>query len=313
VTTASRPVRRWPLLLIAAPAAVAIWSGWVGLGGMCGFGLVHPLPGILPSLQVNTAITLPVGVEAYGAYALGAWLSAGARGTARTFARWSAVGALLLGMSGQVAYHLLAAWHASRAPWPVVVAVSCMPVVTLGFGAALTHLLRSEASGESGSEQSPRHELATFAAPLVSALAARIAPREATAASPEHRPGDSPDVRPEDHPASDPGDRPAGDPETRPADVTADHPAEGIAERPDESRTGTPPGIARVRRKGAVNATDDEIKTAVRELFAGAKPVTPYRVKAELKGAKGSIGDGRARKLLAEVQAERPSLHAVAK
>jgi hypothetical protein len=25
-------VRRWPLLLIAAPAAVAIWSGWVGLG-----------------------------------------------------------------------------------------------------------------------------------------------------------------------------------------------------------------------------------------------------------------------------------------
>ena len=61
----------WPLLLIAAPAAVAIWSGWVGLGGMCGFGLVYPLPGIVPWLHVNTAITLPVGVEAYGAYALG--------------------------------------------------------------------------------------------------------------------------------------------------------------------------------------------------------------------------------------------------
>ena len=44
--------------------------------------------------------------------------------------------------AGQVVYHLLAAAHAARAPWPVVVLVSCLPVVTLGFGAALTHLLR---------------------------------------------------------------------------------------------------------------------------------------------------------------------------
>jgi hypothetical protein len=28
--------------LIAAPAAVAVWSAWAGLGGMCGFGLVQP-------------------------------------------------------------------------------------------------------------------------------------------------------------------------------------------------------------------------------------------------------------------------------
>ena len=50
----------------------------------------------------------------------------------------------MLGAAGQVVYHLLAAAHAVRAPWPVVVLVSCLPVVTLGFGAALTHLLRSE-------------------------------------------------------------------------------------------------------------------------------------------------------------------------
>ena len=137
-------VRRWPLFLIAAPAAVAVWSGWVGLGELCGFGIIHPLPGIWPALQLNTAITLPVGVEAYGAYALGAWLApAGVPGRVRRFARRSAIGALLLGMFGQVIYHLLAAAHASRAPWPVVVLVSCMPVVTLGFGAALTHLLRA--------------------------------------------------------------------------------------------------------------------------------------------------------------------------
>jgi hypothetical protein len=134
--------RRWPLVLIAAPAAVSIWSGWVGLGGLCGFGLVHPLPGIWPGLRLDTAITLPVGVEAYGAYALGAWLGLAADHPARAFARRSAVGSLVLGMLGQVAYHVLAAAHAHRAPWPVVVLVSCLPVVTLGFGAGLTHLLR---------------------------------------------------------------------------------------------------------------------------------------------------------------------------
>jgi hypothetical protein len=140
----NRPLPRWPLFVIASPAAVAVWSGWVGLGTLCGFGMVHPLPGIADEFQLNTAITLPVGVEAYGAYALRAWLTPGASEVARKFARWSAIGSLALGMLGQVVYHLLSAAHATRAPWPVVVLVSCLPVVTLGFGAALTHLLRDD-------------------------------------------------------------------------------------------------------------------------------------------------------------------------
>jgi hypothetical protein len=144
----ARTVQRWPLVLIAAPAAVAVWSGWVGLGALCGFGLVEPLPGIV-RWHLDTAITLPVGVEAYGAYALGAWLTPGTPEQARVFARRSAVGALVLGALGQVVYHLLAAAHASRAPWPVVVLVACLPVVTLGFGAALTHLLRAPDADES--------------------------------------------------------------------------------------------------------------------------------------------------------------------
>jgi hypothetical protein len=80
-------------------------------------------------------------VEAYGAFALGAWLNPDVPEAARRFARWSAIGALALGMAGQVIYHLLAAGHAHRAPWVVVMLVACLPVVTLGFGAALTHLL----------------------------------------------------------------------------------------------------------------------------------------------------------------------------
>jgi hypothetical protein len=134
-------MRRWPLYLIASPAAVAIWSGWVTLGELCGFGLVAPLPGILPGLRLNTAITLPVGIEAYGAYALGAALAARTPERARRFAWRSAAGALALGMLGQVISHLLAAAGADRAPWPVVVLVSCLPVATLGFAAALMHLL----------------------------------------------------------------------------------------------------------------------------------------------------------------------------
>jgi hypothetical protein len=92
-------VRSWPLLVLAVPAAAAVWSGWVGIGRLTGFGVVRPLPGIWDSLRLDAAVTLPVGVEAYAAYALRAWLSASPVISWRTrrFARWSAVGSLVLG------------------------------------------------------------------------------------------------------------------------------------------------------------------------------------------------------------------------
>jgi hypothetical protein len=58
---------RWPLYLIALPAAVAVWSGWVGIGQLSGFGVIRPLRGIWDAAGINTAITLPIGAEAYGA------------------------------------------------------------------------------------------------------------------------------------------------------------------------------------------------------------------------------------------------------
>jgi hypothetical protein len=136
-------LRPWPLLLLAAPAFVAIWSGWVGLGGLTGFGVVHPLPGIADGVAINSAITLPIGVETYAAFALRAWLSrAHVPGPARRFAKWSAVGSLVLGAAGQVAYHQMAAAGMTAAPWVVTTAVSCLPVAVLGMGAALAGLLR---------------------------------------------------------------------------------------------------------------------------------------------------------------------------
>ena len=143
-------VRSWPLIVLAAPATVAVWSGWVRLGQMTGFGLVRPFPGLWDSFQVNTAITLPVGVEAYGAYALRAWLAADLQTGDRTrrFAKWSAIGSLLLGMSGQVAYHLLSEARVVKAPWEITMAVACLPVLVLGMGAALSHLIHADADSD---------------------------------------------------------------------------------------------------------------------------------------------------------------------
>lgn len=146
---AVRPVRSWPVLVLAVPAWVSIWSGWVGLGELTGFGPVHPLPGIWDGLTINTAITLPIGVETYAAYALRAWLSGDRAPTrARRFAKWSALGSLLLGAAGQVIYHLMTAAGVTAAPWPVTTLVACLPVVVLGMGAALAHLLNAHEGGD---------------------------------------------------------------------------------------------------------------------------------------------------------------------
>jgi hypothetical protein len=143
-----RTARSWPLLVLAAPAAAEVWSGWVGIAQKTGFGLVSPLPGIWPSLHLDTTITLPLGVEAYAAYALRAWLASGhaVSGRTRRFAKWSAICSFALGMAGQVAYHLLAQAGAARAPWAITTIVSCLPVLVLGMGTALAHMLRADAA-----------------------------------------------------------------------------------------------------------------------------------------------------------------------
>ena len=143
VSTIGRPVRSWPVLLLALPAFVAVWSGWVGLGTLTGFGVVHPLPGIADGFTINSAITLPIGVETYAAFALRVWLSGQVPAAARRFAKWSALSALVLGALGQVAYHLLEAAGVVRAPWQITTVVACLPVAVLGMGAALAHLIHT--------------------------------------------------------------------------------------------------------------------------------------------------------------------------
>ena len=155
---------RWPLVPIALPAAVAIWSGWVGLGALCGFGPVHVLPGI-SDLTINTAICLPIGMEAYAAYALAVWLRPEpVPEDARVFAKWSAGGALALGLLGQVAFHVLTSRGLLPAPVPVVVLVSCIPVGVVGLAAALVHLMSRPQEEVSEEADEPEPETASVPA-----------------------------------------------------------------------------------------------------------------------------------------------------
>jgi hypothetical protein len=137
-----------------------VWSGWVGIAQKTGFGLVSPLPGILPSLHLDTSITLPVGVEAYAAYALRAWLTGeeSVSDWTRRFAKWSAICSFALGVAGQVAYHFLAQAGTARAPWPVTMIVSCLRVLVLGMGAALAHMLHADASDSGTTADMPVSE-----------------------------------------------------------------------------------------------------------------------------------------------------------
>jgi hypothetical protein len=142
-----RKVATWPALIVAAPAFVAIWAGWVGIGKLTGFGKVNLLPGFWKGWVIDTAITLPVGVEAYAGYAFYVALNLAAPKRARVFAAWTSLSAVALGMAGQTAYHLMTARHVGEAPWQITTVVSCLPVAVFGLAAALVHMVR--AGGES--------------------------------------------------------------------------------------------------------------------------------------------------------------------
>jgi hypothetical protein len=102
-----------------------VWSGWVGIAQKTGFGMVPLLPGIWPSLHLDTVVTLPVGVECYAAYALRAWLATSHAISDRTrrFAKRSAIGSFALGMAGQAAFHLMDQDRITRAPWVITTLV----------------------------------------------------------------------------------------------------------------------------------------------------------------------------------------------
>lgn len=139
--------RSWPLFLLALSPFVAIWSGWIGLGSLTGFGVVHPfpgLPGAIGEFKLDTTITLPIGLEAYAFYAIRVWLSPVVSERARAFARASVLVSLTLGAGGQIAYHLMTAAHMTAAPTWLTASVACVPILAAGLGFFLGHLVHTD-------------------------------------------------------------------------------------------------------------------------------------------------------------------------
>jgi len=127
-SSGTRTVRSWPLLVLAAPAAAEVWTGWVGTAQKTWVRAGLPTAG-------HPAVAAPGHVH-HSARRRG-----GVRGVRA--ARLAGRGALdqqpdppicqvvrdcsfALGMAGQVANHLLAQARAARAPWPVTTIVSCL-------------------------------------------------------------------------------------------------------------------------------------------------------------------------------------------
>jgi hypothetical protein len=265
-----KTIRSWPLLVLAVPAAAEVWSGWVGIAQRTGFGVVPLLPGIWSSLRLDTAVTLPVGVECYAAYALRAWLASGHAISDRTrrFARWSAISSFALGMAGQVAFHLMDQDHVTRAPWGITTLVSCLPVLVLGMGTALAHMLREDAA----------------AADHPDGRSAGPASARSPGWSAEDQPADQPD-RHRDQPDRDQPDQIRDQPDgTRTTVQTSPSPGTGASALSPGS--AAPPGaagrvVSRSRDQDGVQAS----LIALRQVTAG-KPVSRRALRNG--GVKGS-------------------------
>jgi hypothetical protein len=269
----SRTARSWPLVLLAFPAAAEVWSGWVGIAQKTGFGLVSPLPGIWSSLHLDTTITLPIGVEAYAAYALRAWLATDPWITTRTrrFAKWSAICSFALGMAGQVAYHLLVQAGQARAPWGITTVVSCLPVLVLGMGTALAHMLRGDAAQPRNSGTGEAGEPTT---------------RRTPAWSSEDRAGPGPDQATTTHPR------------------TGSGPAARTRAAPHQDH-GTTAGTARPGPQAGQQETDQRAAVA-RRLAAEGKAVSRRALRSNgIKGSNAAL-NALARTLNAELAAAEP-------
>jgi hypothetical protein len=268
----ARTVRSWPLLLLAFPAAAEVWSGWVGIAQKTGFGRVSPLPGIWSSLHLDTTITLPIGVEAYAAYALRAWLATAPWISPRTrrFAKWSAICSFLLGMAGQVAYHLLVQADESRAPWAITTVVSCLPVLVLAMGTALAHMLRGDAAAaDTRDSQSARPASERF-----------------------------PDWSAEDQPAG----QPDQDHGTRTTGRTS--PPTRTREPPRSPGSAAPPSPAEDLIPDPLRQRNMQAFRIARELAAAGKPVSRRALRSgEVKGSNESL-NALARLLNAELANE---------
>jgi Protein of unknown function (DUF2637) len=156
VTAETEPVRRdwWVTLGMGISAASAAVSSFAGLRGLA----------VVAGWPVWLAWLLPLTIDAYAMTATRVWLAQSTRSAkARRFARINAIGAILLSLSGNAVYHLIAV-HLVAASWVVVVAVAAVPALVLGLVSHLA-VLRTDPAIPAEAEVRPEADLSPAVRP----------------------------------------------------------------------------------------------------------------------------------------------------
>jgi hypothetical protein len=122
------------MMVSAIAAGFSSFAGLRGLAGVTGWGGMAPLFALC--------------LDAYALTAIRVWLTSSPESQQmRAFARVNAVGAILLSLAGNAAWHLIAAGLVS-VTWPIVMVVGGVPPVILGLVTHLAVLRRSPVPGQ---------------------------------------------------------------------------------------------------------------------------------------------------------------------
>lgn len=121
--------------VIGLAAASLSWAAWDGLARLCGHTQTLDLGLFTFHLSWLTAAMIDI----YAMRAFRSWLRSGpwVSASTRTYAKWSTFAAVGVGISGNIAYHVLEVLQSQRAPLWVTVLVSSLAPIALG---AIGHL-----------------------------------------------------------------------------------------------------------------------------------------------------------------------------
>ena len=144
-----RTIRSWPLLVLAVPAAAEVWSGWVGIAQKTGFGAGPPAAGHLVLAPPGHGHHPPGRRRVLRGLRAARLAGHRARDQRPDPPVRQVVRDLLLrarhGRAGRLPPD--GPGRVTRAPWGITTLVSCLPVLVLGMGTALAHMLRDDADG----------------------------------------------------------------------------------------------------------------------------------------------------------------------
>jgi hypothetical protein len=142
---------------------VLLGTAWVAgiAAAVASYSALYQLA-VLAGWSPRVAFLFPLTIDAYAVAALRVWLGrATSSSSARRRARRAAVGAIVASMAGNATLHAAIA-HEFRITWPVVVAVSAVPPVTLGLVSHLFALRAAPGEGQVVSTEPGAAELAAM-------------------------------------------------------------------------------------------------------------------------------------------------------